>query len=67
MQDTAPIECCIPQPWCTHTHLLNHANELGEGPVELVQDTVEEAGGQVTVTAEQVCHVPLQQGGGTRL
>lgn len=58
------MECCSPQE---HTHLLNHANELGEGPVELVQDTVEEAGGQVAVAAEQVCHVPLQQGGGTRL
>lgn len=50
-----------------HTHLLNHANELRECPVQLVQDAVEEAGGQVAVAAEQVCHVLLQQGGGTRL
>lgn len=48
-------------------YLLNHANELGESPVQLVEDAVQEAGGQVTVAVEQVCHVPLQQGGGTRL
>lgn len=52
---------------CRHAHLLNHADELGESPVELVEDAVEEAGGQVPVAAQQVCHVPLQQGGGARL
>lgn len=65
MQDTAPSSAASQST--VHTHLLNHANELGEGPVQLVEDAVEEAGGQVTVAAEQVCHVPLQQGGGTRL
>lgn len=49
------------------THLLDHANELGEGPVELVEDTVEEAGGHVRALPQQVCHVLLQQGGGAGL
>lgn len=75
----APQESCV-EPCCaqdmgTHrvldpgqrAHLLNHTDELGESPVQLVEDAVEEAGGQVAVATEQVCHVPLQQGGGTRL
>ena len=41
------------------THLLDHADELREGPVELVEDTVEEAGRQVRVLAQQVRHVLL--------
>lgn len=49
------------------THLLDHANELREGPVELVEDTVEEAGGHVRTLPQQVCHVLLQQGGGAGL
>lgn len=51
----------------TATHLLDHADELGEGPVELVEDAVEEAGRHVRVLAQQVCHVLLQQGGGAGL
>lgn len=42
-------------------HLLDHADELGEGPVELVQDAVEEGGGHVFVHTQQLRHVSLQQ------
>lgn len=42
-------------------HLLDHANELREGPVELVQDAVEEGRRHVFVHAQQLCHVFLQQ------
>lgn len=51
----------------TTTHLLDHADELREGPVELVEDAVEEAGRHVRILAQQVCHVLLQQGGGAGL
>ena len=49
------------------THLLDHADKLREGPVELVEDTVEEAGCHVRTLPQQVCHVLLQQGGGAGL
>ena len=42
-------------------YLLYHAYELGEGPVELVEDAVEEGGGHVFVHAQQLRHVPLEQ------
>lgn len=48
-------------------HLLDHADELGEGPVELVEDTVEEGRRHVSVHAQQLCHVLLQQQRRTRL
>lgn len=34
---------CPPLPQHTIAHLLDHADELREGPVKLVKDTVEEA------------------------
>lgn len=42
-------------------YLLDHADELGEGPVELVEDAVEERGTHVLVGAQQRRHVSLQQ------
>lgn len=42
-------------------HLLDHPDELGEGPVELVQDAVEEGRRHVPVHAQQLRHVLLQQ------
>lgn len=48
-------------------HLLDHANELRESPVELVQDTVEEGRRHVFVHAQQLGHVLLQQQRWTRL
>lgn len=48
-------------------HLLDHADELGEGPVELVEDAVEEGGGHVFVHTQQLRHVSLQQQRRTRL
>lgn len=51
----------MPCWWSVFSYLLDHADELGEGPVELVQDAVEEGGGHVLVHAQQLRHVPLQQ------
>lgn len=48
-------------------HLLDHSNELGESPVELVQDAVEEGRRHVFVHAQQLCHVFLKQQRWTRL
>lgn len=48
-------------------HLLDHANELRESPVELVQDAVEEGRRHVFVHAQQLGHVLLQQQRWTRL
>lgn len=53
--------CCEHTDHLTSTHLLDHADELGEGPVELVEDTVEEGGGHVFVQTKQLRHVSLQQ------
>lgn len=48
-------------------HLLDHANELRESPVQLVQDAVEEGRRHVFVHAQQLGHVLLQQQRWTRL
>lgn len=48
-------------------HLLDHADELREGPVQLVQDAIEEGGGHIFVHTQQLCHVSLQQQWRTRL
>lgn len=53
----------LPLPQHSIAHLLDHADELGEGPVELVKDTVEEAGCYIRPLSQQVRHVLLQQGG----
>lgn len=55
------------RPRKSSPYLLDHADELGEGPVELVQDAVQEGGGHVFVNAQQLRHVSLQQQRRTRL
>lgn len=58
----------MPQPIRpTVTHLLDHADELREGPVELVEDAVEEAGRHIGTLPQQLRHVLLKQGRGAGL
>lgn len=44
-----------------NSYLLDHSDEFREGPVELVQDAVEERCSHIFVRTQQLRHVSLQQ------
>ena len=51
----------------TYTDLLHHADKLREGPVELVHERVQEAGGQRAVVQQRLGQKTLEHLGGARL